>query len=242
MRPNATRRPPLSLLMTCMVCPDGKLVVLTPIDPLFVLLPLLIALSPIDPFAPTTSADVGRFESFDTMFDRAPTIWVSSADSGLSIDPKDVEAFTSFPFVRSTVARCCDTLEGGGDMFRLSKDKVLIALAQKVVRIVQSLEAAQAAIKAAVPEGKATQEEEQGYSGPRPLLVRLVEKEEGMGDVAGVPEAVMKGEARLERLPPRQRIDRPLQIPGQRSLWTSSATISLPLSLLASAPPVRCLT
>lgn len=192
---------------------DGKLLLLTPIDPLFLLLPLLIALSPIDPFSTTAAASEpeGRFEPFETIFDRATTAWSSSASdpgSNYTIEPKDIETFVGLGFIRSTVSRLCDSLSTStdsssteGEMYRLSKSKTITALSEKVHRIVKATEEAEKSAKAGSGQkgDGATEEEEGGGGGegPTPLLARLLGREEGVNDVGGVSEGVMKGAAPL---------------------------------------------
>lgn len=159
-------------------------------DPVFLLLSLLLCLSSTDPFAEPAAAGPGqsRFETTESLFDRATTCWTGDASAADPVLAKDVEAFTNLPILRHALPRICDALDSqqdaddGEKLWRLSREKVLAEMGKKVDRIAQASEKAGEAAKA------------DGKNEGEVMATGLMLVKEELDDVGGVPENVMRGE------------------------------------------------
>ncbi|CAK5281794.1 unnamed protein product [Mycena citricolor] len=118
------------------VVADGKLLLLTPIDPAFLLIPILRAVYP-----PTAKGDKGLFRPMDEIFDDAADNLAEttqvSADKDTHISKDDVQALTSLPCCHSAMKRVCDFQDATEDLavYRFSTEKLVSYLRCKVDRL-----------------------------------------------------------------------------------------------------------
>ncbi|KAK7005697.1 ribonuclease H2, subunit B, partial [Favolaschia claudopus] len=118
------------------VVSDGKLLVMTPIDPAFLLIPILQSVYP-------ENGERGKFRPADEIFeDAAANLEESSSstadkDSSLIISRDDVAQFTSMECCNAALKRVCDVKEITEDItvYRFSPEKVVEWLRLKVERL-----------------------------------------------------------------------------------------------------------
>ncbi|KAJ7497514.1 ribonuclease H2, subunit B [Mycena latifolia] len=118
------------------VVADGKMLVMTPIDPAFLLIPILQAVYP-------GNGDQGMFRPADEIFeDAAVNLEQSSTstagkDISLIVSKDDVLQFTSLECCKSALNRVCDVKEITEDItvYRFSPEKVVQYLRVKVQRL-----------------------------------------------------------------------------------------------------------
>ncbi|KII92761.1 hypothetical protein PLICRDRAFT_51117 [Plicaturopsis crispa FD-325 SS-3] len=117
------------------VIADGKMLVMTPIDPAFLLIPLLQAIQPEDGTA-------GTFRRSEDLFDEAaarvagithPTL----KDPSAVTTSMDIQRFTALPCVLPALRRICDVKEVTEEItvFRYSPTKLTEYLRAKVSRL-----------------------------------------------------------------------------------------------------------
>ncbi|KAJ7772589.1 ribonuclease H2, subunit B [Mycena maculata] len=118
------------------VVADGKLLVMTPIDPAFLLIPILQAVYP-------ENGDQGMFRPEDEIFEDAAanleqtSTAAAGKDASLIISKEDVIEFTSMECCESALKRVCDVKEITEDItvYRFSPEKVVAYLRVKVERL-----------------------------------------------------------------------------------------------------------
>ncbi|KAF8628908.1 hypothetical protein AX15_003689 [Amanita polypyramis BW_CC] len=114
------------------VVSDGRLLLMTPVDPVFLLLPLLQAADP-----PGNGFE-RHFRPADDIFeDAARTIEEQGRkydDISYSISARDILQFTSFQCTRDSLQRICDVKEVTSDIivYRFNDGKILEYLRRKV--------------------------------------------------------------------------------------------------------------
>ncbi|KAF7306082.1 hypothetical protein HMN09_00763300 [Mycena chlorophos] len=112
------------------VVSDGKLLVFTPVDPAFLLLPILQSVYPENA--------TGMFRPADEIFEDAATdLDKPSSDASKSITKEDVLYFTSMQCCRRALRCICDVKEITEDIivYRFSREKVVQYLQKKVARL-----------------------------------------------------------------------------------------------------------
>ncbi|KAJ6596657.1 ribonuclease H2, subunit B [Mycena sp. CBHHK59/15] len=118
------------------VLADGKLLVMTPIDPAFLLIPILQSVYP-------ENGALGMFRPADEIFDDAATNLEESStsaagkDVSLIVSKEDVLRFTSLECCQSALNRICDMKEITPEItvYRFSPTKVVEYLRVKVSRL-----------------------------------------------------------------------------------------------------------
>ncbi|KAF8482899.1 ribonuclease H2, subunit B [Russula ochroleuca] len=119
------------------VISDGKLLVMTPIDPAFLLIPILQAIKPND-------GSAGLFQPLDDIFDEAMPKIVRSVNertsedaSPHSISQEDMLFLTRCDCVINALKRICDfqNITPELTVYRYSEDKVIEYLQAKVSRL-----------------------------------------------------------------------------------------------------------
>ncbi|KAJ7079127.1 ribonuclease H2, subunit B [Mycena belliarum] len=118
------------------VVADGKLLVMTPIDPAFLLIPILQSVY-------GDNGAQGMFRPADEIFEDAATNLEQSStssagkDATLIVSKEDVLEFTSLECCKSALSRVCDVKEITEDItvYRFSPDKVVEYLRIKVQRL-----------------------------------------------------------------------------------------------------------
>ncbi|KAF7321755.1 hypothetical protein MKEN_00697200 [Mycena kentingensis (nom. inval.)] len=111
------------------VVSDGKLLMFTPVDPAFLLIPVLQAVYPEN--------TPGMFRPADEIFEDAATNLAQSSDPETSIPKDDVTYFTSMECCRKAMRRICEVKEITDDLvvFRYSRERVVDYLRAKVDRL-----------------------------------------------------------------------------------------------------------
>ncbi|GJE92210.1 ribonuclease H2, subunit [Phanerochaete sordida] len=113
---------------------DGKLLLMTPVDPAFLLVPILHALSP-------SSAQAGTFRPMDDMLEDAVEKLIQSApskkDPSARLCKEDLLHFVSLDCARNAVSRICEKKQITEELavYKYSPDVVLENLRQKVARL-----------------------------------------------------------------------------------------------------------
>ncbi|EIW83182.1 hypothetical protein CONPUDRAFT_136310 [Coniophora puteana RWD-64-598 SS2] len=112
------------------VVADGKLLVMTPIDPAFLLIPILQA------SIPDNDAQV-NFMPLDDILESSATRLASSSVSNESISRRDVISLGALPCVKRAVKRICEAKEITEEIivYRYSSERVLEYLRKKVYRL-----------------------------------------------------------------------------------------------------------
>ncbi|KAF7376320.1 hypothetical protein MSAN_00047500 [Mycena sanguinolenta] len=118
------------------VVADGKLLVMTPIDPAFLLIPILQAVYP-------ENGELGKFRPADEIFEDAVANLEESStsaadkDASLIISKEDVLQFTSMECCTTALKKVCDVKEITEDItvYRLSSEKIIEYLRLKVERL-----------------------------------------------------------------------------------------------------------
>ncbi|TFK44398.1 ribonuclease H2, subunit B [Crucibulum laeve] len=123
-----------SWFMNDEVVSDGKLLVMTPVDPTFLLLPILQAIQP-------QNGSAGQFRQLDDISEEAASKLASpsesSATKGATISPQDIRAFCSMACAQKALRSVCDVKEITEDIvvYRYSPEKVVQYLRVKVARL-----------------------------------------------------------------------------------------------------------
>ncbi|KAH9992609.1 ribonuclease H2, subunit B [Russula vinacea] len=118
------------------VISDGKLLVMTPIDPAFLLIPILLAIKPND-------GSAGLFQPLDDIFDEAMPKIVRAVNGGTSddkfppISQEDMLFLTRCDCIVNALKRICDfqNITPELTVYRYSEDKVIEYLQTKVSRL-----------------------------------------------------------------------------------------------------------
>ncbi|KAJ7496044.1 ribonuclease H2, subunit B [Mycena galericulata] len=118
------------------VVSDGKLLLMTAIDPAFLLIPILQSVYP-------ENGEQGKFRPEDEIFEDAAanlelaSISTAGKDASLLISKEDVIRFTSLECCRTALKRVCDVKEITEDItvYRFSPDKVVAYLRIKIERL-----------------------------------------------------------------------------------------------------------
>ncbi|KAJ7702974.1 ribonuclease H2, subunit B [Mycena rosella] len=118
------------------VVADGKLLVMTPIDPAFLLIPILQSVYP-------ENGAQGMFRPADEIFEDAAanleqtSTSAAGKDNLLIVSKEDVLQFTSLECCQSALSRVCDVKEITEDItvYRFSPEKVVQYLRVKVQRL-----------------------------------------------------------------------------------------------------------
>ncbi|KAJ7072116.1 ribonuclease H2, subunit B [Mycena amicta] len=111
------------------VVSDGKLLVFTPVDPAFLLIPVLQSVYPEN--------SPGMFRPADEIFEDAATNLEQSSEPSTSIRKEDVLYFASMECCRRALKRVCDVKEISDDIvvYRFSREQVVQYLRTKVERL-----------------------------------------------------------------------------------------------------------
>ncbi|KAJ3853762.1 ribonuclease H2, subunit B [Lentinula lateritia] len=117
------------------VISDGKLLLITPVDPAFLLVPILRSFSP-------KNGSLGQFRTADDIFEEAAIKLEqsSSKDSSETISAKDVATFTSMNCCKDALSRICDSQELPPDImvYRFSPTKYIEYLKLKVLNLLEA--------------------------------------------------------------------------------------------------------
>ncbi|KAE9411259.1 hypothetical protein BT96DRAFT_952373 [Gymnopus androsaceus JB14] len=117
------------------VVSDGKLLMILPVDPAFLLIPILRAFSPKD-------GSLGQFRTSDDIFEEAASKLEqkSSKDPSELILSTDVATFTSLDCCKDALPRICDVQELPPDIavYRFSPTKLVEYLRVKVQNLIKS--------------------------------------------------------------------------------------------------------
>ncbi|KZV69958.1 hypothetical protein PENSPDRAFT_608011 [Peniophora sp. CONT] len=107
------------------VVADGKLLVMTPIDPAFILIPLLLAVRPADNGA-------GMFRPLDEVFDGAH-------EKVENVTEEDLASLINLDCVAGAMRRICDVQDVTPELavFRYSESKLLEYLRKKTARLAE---------------------------------------------------------------------------------------------------------
>ncbi|OCH95159.1 hypothetical protein OBBRIDRAFT_816783 [Obba rivulosa] len=110
------------------VVEDGKLLLMTPVDSAFLLVPILRVLVPAD-------GGVGNFRPADDLFEEA-AVKLNATDSS-SQASRDLPYFSSFTCVRKAMSQICEMKEITEDLtvYRYSSSKTLEYLRSKVAHL-----------------------------------------------------------------------------------------------------------
>ncbi|KAF8517650.1 ribonuclease H2, subunit B [Gautieria morchelliformis] len=124
--PNSSRS---WLLEGDQILADGKLLLMTPVDPVFLLIPILQAAQPLD-------GSIGNFRPADDIFEEA----ASKLTQGSAIKGQDVLRLATLDCVRGALNRICDSKEVTEELtvYRYSHSKLLQSISAKVARLSQS--------------------------------------------------------------------------------------------------------
>ncbi|KIK92834.1 hypothetical protein PAXRUDRAFT_829595 [Paxillus rubicundulus Ve08.2h10] len=117
------------------VVSDGKLLVMTPVDPLFLLIPILRAIKQHD-------GGTVNFRPAEDMFEDAARCVTETSRTGVAASPdmigvEDVMKFAALECTKNAMKRVCDMKEITTEItvFRYSSEKVLQHLRKKVVTL-----------------------------------------------------------------------------------------------------------
>ncbi|KAI0318395.1 ribonuclease H2, subunit B [Amylostereum chailletii] len=114
------------------VIADGKMLIMTPIDPTFLLLPLLLAAKPAD-------GSAGLFQPLDDIFDGLePKLNTKLPENGSpSVTQEDISILASLDCVAGAMRRICDVQDIAPEItvYRWSEDKAIEYLQSKVARL-----------------------------------------------------------------------------------------------------------
>lgn len=116
------------------VIQDGKLLLMTPVDPAFLLLPILQVLAP-------TNDQPGTFRPMDDIFEEAieklSQTTRSNKDPAACLCKEDLLYFVSLDCARKAMARTCETKQITDELavYRYSPDIVVESLKKKVTRL-----------------------------------------------------------------------------------------------------------
>ncbi|KAJ3896757.1 ribonuclease H2, subunit B [Lentinula edodes] len=117
------------------VISDGKLLLITPVDPAFLLVPILRSFSP-------KNGSLGQFRTADDIFEEAAIKLEqsSSKDSTETISAKDVATFASMNCCKDALTRICDSQELPPDImvYRFSPTKYVEYLKLKVLNLLEA--------------------------------------------------------------------------------------------------------
>ncbi|RDB25321.1 hypothetical protein Hypma_007709 [Hypsizygus marmoreus] len=130
---------------------DGKFLLMTPIDPVFLLIPILGAAHPND-------GSPGTYRPADDILEEAAhRLQTDQIDGASSIFPEDITRFGSLACVKDAMGRICDIKEVTSEIvvYRLSRLRILEYLRMKVTRLVapEVLEVSRATIRGLAKEG-----------------------------------------------------------------------------------------
>ncbi|KAL5485367.1 hypothetical protein ACEPAI_8009 [Sanghuangporus weigelae] len=108
---------------------DGSMLLMTPIDPVFLLVPILKAASPQD-------GSLGNFRTLDDILEGASTN-LAKDENAEELNPGDILKFGRLPCVQEGMRRICDTKDIASDLvvFRYSHSKLLEYLIKKANRL-----------------------------------------------------------------------------------------------------------
>ncbi|KAH9061335.1 ribonuclease H2, subunit B [Lactarius vividus] len=109
------------------VVSDGKLLVMTPIDPAFLVIPILQAIKPKD-------GSAGIFQPMDDIFDEAASKIVQGSTT---IPQEDIVSLTRYDCIVDALKRVCDFQDITPELkvYRYSEDKMIEYLQAKVTRL-----------------------------------------------------------------------------------------------------------
>ncbi|KAF8558009.1 hypothetical protein OG21DRAFT_1475189 [Imleria badia] len=113
---------------------DGKLLVMTPVDPLFLLIPILRAIK-------QPSGGIGNFRPADDIFEDAARnvaeASMADQDASASVGVEDVMRFAALECTKGAMKRLCDIKEITADItvFRYSSEKLTQELRRKVATL-----------------------------------------------------------------------------------------------------------
>ncbi|KAG5720048.1 Ribonuclease H2 subunit B [Termitomyces sp. T112] len=130
---------------------DGKLLIVTPIDPTFLLLPILQAVQPTD-------GSAGRFRQADDIFEEAAVkLRTPGNPDDVSALDKDIIRFGSLQCTKDTLKNICDVKEVTPEItvFRMSQTRVLDYLRSKATRLSapEALEVSRSTIRDLAKDG-----------------------------------------------------------------------------------------
>lgn len=135
------------------VVADGKLVLITPVDPAFLLIPILQAAHPQD-------GTLGSFRPADDIFEEASRKFQASLQSGetdSSVLSKDILRFASLKMVKESLKRICDVKEITEEIivYRLSLQKIVAYFRVKAARLAipEVLEVSRTSIRGLAKDG-----------------------------------------------------------------------------------------
>ncbi|KJA20727.1 hypothetical protein HYPSUDRAFT_88505 [Hypholoma sublateritium FD-334 SS-4] len=113
---------------------DGRLLIMTPVDPSFLLLPILQVTQPTD-------ESLAQFKPADDLFDEAAGKFEpaseSESDKASSSNSQDILEFCSLSYVRRCLRHVCETKEITPELtvYRYSQSKVLEYMRAKVAHL-----------------------------------------------------------------------------------------------------------
>ncbi|EJD02758.1 uncharacterized protein FOMMEDRAFT_156092 [Fomitiporia mediterranea MF3/22] len=115
---------------------SGDLLLMTPLDPVFLLVPFLRAVSPQD-------GSLGNFRTLDDIFEDASVKLGkegdTSSDAPIELVPGDILELSRFACIHDAMRRICDTKDVASDLvvFRYSHSKLLGYLEKKATRLAE---------------------------------------------------------------------------------------------------------
>ncbi|KAI0081258.1 hypothetical protein K474DRAFT_1635966 [Panus rudis PR-1116 ss-1] len=118
---------------------DGQLLLMTPVDPAFLLIPILRSIHPSD-------GSLGNFRPLEDMLEDASRIFMrrhqseratAKGDNDVQLTMKDITEFCAFDCVLSAAKRICETKDITEDIvvYRYSPERVVKYLKNKVSRV-----------------------------------------------------------------------------------------------------------
>ncbi|KAH8119008.1 ribonuclease H2, subunit B [Phellopilus nigrolimitatus] len=119
------------------VISDGNLLLMTPVDPAFLLLPFLKAVSPQD-------GSAGNFRTLDDIFEEAAAKLSESnkgiTDASEGVSTSDIVELGGLPCIQDAMRRICESKDIASDLvvYRYSQPKFLDYLLKKATRLGQS--------------------------------------------------------------------------------------------------------
>ncbi|KAF8520441.1 ribonuclease H2, subunit B [Hysterangium stoloniferum] len=113
------------------VISDGKLLFMTPVDPVFLLIPILRAAQPVD-------GTLGKFRPIDDIFEES-TLKLCAQERFSFVKSADLSQFTALDCVHDALKRMCEYQDLTDELtvYRYSRVKLLQYLSSKVAHLAQ---------------------------------------------------------------------------------------------------------
>ncbi|KAK7687046.1 hypothetical protein QCA50_009546 [Cerrena zonata] len=146
------------LMSEGLVIGDGKLLVMTPVDPALLLIPLLRTIHPKDgSYGTFRPADDMLEDAFKTYAEKSPEEFLIKEDPTSQISHSDLTALSTLDCVHTALKRICETKDISSEIsvFRYSPECVLQYLQGKVAKLSDSklLESSQTIVRSLAREG-----------------------------------------------------------------------------------------